>query len=74
MTPVAGGAARRSGGESCDDSEKRQNERQDESADGALAVEKFEAEVGERQQPAEQRHGAGEVVVGNGVQAASAFE
>ena len=54
--------------------EKRQNEWKDKSSDRTLAVKKFEAEVGERKQPAEKRHGAGEVMIGNGVEAASAFE
>ena len=54
--------------------EKCQNEWEHERADRALAVKKLEAEVGECQEPAEEGHGAGKVVVGDSVEAASAFE
>jgi hypothetical protein len=49
------------------DDEKRQDKRKHEGAHGTLPVEKFEAEVGEREQPAEKRHGAGEIVVRDSV-------
>ena len=54
--------------------EKCQNEWEHESSDGTLAVEKFQAEVGERKKPPEERHGAGKIVVGDSVEATSAFE
>ena len=54
--------------------EKRQNEWKYKGPDRTLAVKKFEAQISERKQPAEKRHGAGEVMIGNRVEAASAFE
>ena len=53
---------------------KGHNERKNERADRTLTMEKFEAEVGKREKPAEKRHGAGEIVIGNSVQATSAFK
>ncbi len=37
-------------------------------------MEEFEAEVGEREEPAKERHGPREVVVRNSVEATGAFE
>lgn len=54
--------------------EKCQNKWKHERTDRPLAVKKFQAEVSEREQPSEKRHGAGKIVVRDGVQAASAFE
>src|SRR5262249_23389537 len=54
--------------------EEYEDEWHDEGADGALAMEEFEAEIGEREKPAEERHRAVEIVVGDGVGTAGAFE
>src|SRR5438552_1469987 len=54
--------------------EKRHNEWKDKGSDRTLAVKQFEAEVCERKQPAEKRPGAGEVMIGNRLEAASPFE
>ena len=53
---------------------KCQDEWKHKRTDGALAMEKFEAEISKSKKPAEERHGAGEVVVGDSVETASAFE
>jgi hypothetical protein len=54
--------------------EEGQDERKDQGAYGALAVENLQAEVGEGEEPSEKGHGAGEVVIRNGVEAAGTFE
>jgi hypothetical protein len=56
------------------DNEEGQDKGKYEGAYGTLPVEKFEAEVSEREQPAEERHGAGEIVVRDSVQSASPFQ
>lgn len=53
---------------------KCQNKRKDERADGTLAMKEFETEVCECEKPAEKGHGAGEIMIGNGMEAAGAFE
>jgi hypothetical protein len=53
---------------------KNQNERDDESAHGTLAMVKLESEIGEGEQPAEEGHRAVKIVVGDGVEATGAFE
>src|SRR6266849_349994 len=53
---------------------ENQDKRQHKCADRTLAVEEFEAEIGESEKPAEERHRAIEVVVRDGVQAAGAFQ
>ena len=73
--PCAGGGEslsvgrREMGGE-----KEREDERHDERADGALAMEEFEAEIGQGEQPAEERHRAVKIVIRDGVDAAGAFE
>jgi len=54
--------------------EKYDDDWNDERADGALAVIDLEAEIGQGEEPAEERERAVEVVIWNGVQAARAFE
>jgi hypothetical protein len=54
--------------------EKNQNEWDDEGAYGTLAMVELESEIGQGEQPAEEGHGAVEVVVGDRVEAAGAFE
>jgi hypothetical protein len=73
------GAARGCGGETVGRGEmggekKNQNERDDESAHGTLAMVKLESEIGEGEQPAEEGHRAVKIVVGDGVEAARALE
>ena len=54
--------------------EKGDDERHHERPDGALAMEEFEAEIDQREEPAEERERAVNIVVRNGVRAARAFE
>src|SRR5579863_9173334 len=56
------------------DREKCQDEWQNKGTDRPLAVKQFQAEVGEGQEPAEEGHRAGEVMIRNGVQAAGALK
>jgi hypothetical protein len=50
------------------------NERQDESTDGTLAMVELKAEIGQREKPAEKRHRAVEIVVGDGVESAGTLQ
>ena len=52
----------------------RNHERKDKGADGTVPVEKLQSQVGDRQQPSEQRKRAVEIVVGNRVRQAAAFD
>ena len=54
--------------------EKRQNEWEHERADRALAMEEFEAEIGQREKPAEEGKRAVEIVIRDGVRAAGTLE
>ena len=56
------------------DREKCEDEWENKGTDRTLAMEKFEAEIGEGEQPAEKGHRAGEVVVRDGVKTTGAFE
>src|SRR5215471_8561052 len=60
-----GGQPRR--GDQMGSQEKYKNERQDKRANRALPIIHFQTEVGERQQPAEQRHRPVEVVIRDSV-------
>ena len=62
------------GGSEMRGEEKNKDERQDESADGALAMVNFQSNIREREKPTEKRHGAVKIVVRNSVKCAGAFE
>ncbi len=62
------------GGSEMGGEKKDQDEGHDEGADGTLAMVELESEIGEGEQPSEEGHGAVEVMVGDGVEAAGAFE
>src|SRR5262249_8310431 len=53
---------------------KNKDERKDESANGTLAMVELQHKRGERQQPAEQGHRTGKVVIGDGVEALGALQ
>jgi hypothetical protein len=71
--------ARRRGGEAVgwgemSGEEKDQDERDDESAHGTLPMVELESEIGNGEEPAEEGHGAVQVVIWDGVEAAGALE
>jgi len=62
------------GGREVGSEKKDQDEREDEGTHGTLAMVELESEIGEGEQPAEEGHGAVEVVIGDGVEATGALQ
>lgn len=69
-----GGGSEAIGGSEMRGKEKNKDERQDESADGALAMINFQGNIRKREKPPEKGHGAVKIVVRNSVKGAGAFE
>src|SRR5467141_2570335 len=62
------------GGSEIGGEKKDQDEGDDEGSHRTLAMVELESEIGEGEQPSEEGHGAVEVVIGDGVEAAGALE